>query len=88
MSEEVSIETNIQNRRVEEKSEYQTLKDQTLQKLSILGNKIETCLDLTVENAHKEEEINLLLQTVRLIYQELLLLKDDVETLKSYSSSS
>jgi len=82
MFQEEQINTSYQSSN-NQKNDYQQLKDATIQRLEILGDKIEKCVNL----AEKEpgEEVLLLLHTIQIIYKELLLLKDDVETLKSHS---
>ena len=71
-----------------QESRYQQLKSETIQKLSILGTKIDHCLDIPIATLESEENISLLLKSIQLIHQELLNLKKDVLLLKEYSSSS
>ena len=67
---------------------YKTLKENTIHKMNILGNRIEKILELN-ENALCNEEATLLLfKSVKSIYQELLLLKENVNLLKEVSKES
>ncbi len=84
MSEDLFEDTNL---KVYENQEliYQKLKENTIEKMNILGNRIEKILELN-ENALCNEEATLLLfQSVKSMYQELLLLKEDVNLLKEAS---
>lgn len=60
---------------------YESLKDKIIQKMDILGNRIEKILELN-ENILNNNESILLFQSVKTIYQELILLKEDVNILK------
>jgi hypothetical protein len=82
MFQEEEISTSYQSSN-NQKNDYQKLKDGTIQRLEILGDKIEKCVNLVEKETG--EEVLLLLHTIQIIYKELLLLKDDVETLKSHS---
>lgn len=64
---------------------YQKLKSETIEKLNILGNKINICVSNI--DVKKDEQILLLLQSIDLIYKELVSLKKDVKTLKECSSN-
>jgi hypothetical protein len=84
MSEDLFEDSNL---KVYENQEliYQKLKENTIEKMNILGNRIEKILELN-ENALCNEEATLLLfQSVKSIYQELILLKEDVNLLKEAS---
>ncbi len=65
---------------------YDSLKKETIQKLNILGNRIEKLTDLDEDTLKNSESIKLLLEIIRNLYTELLLLKDDIEKLKEMSS--
>lgn len=87
MSEDLFEDTNL---KVYENQEliYQKLKENTIEKMNILGNRIEKILELN-ENALCNEEATLLLfQSVKSIYQELILLKENVNLLKEASNES
>lgn len=86
MAEDLFEDTNL---KVFENQEliYKTLKENTIHKMNILGNRIEKILELN-ENALCNEEATLLLfKSVKSIYQELLLLKENVNLLKEVSTS-
>ncbi len=72
----------------QEELRYQQLKSETIQKLSILGTKIDNCLDIPIAKLESDEHISLLLKSIQLIHQELINLKRDVALLKEYSSST
>ena len=62
---------------------YDSLKEKTLQKLNILGNRIEKLMNVDEESLKNSESIKLLLEIIRSLYTELLLLKEDIEKLKT-----
>ncbi len=82
---------------------YEKLKENTINKMNILENRIEKILELN-ENilyndddslqpsasfeAKKVEATLLLFQSVKSIYQELLLLKEDINVLKEASKEN
>lgn len=54
-------------------------KSETIQKIDILGNKIEKLMNLNENDLKDETNIELLLNSVRLIYHELFLIKNELE---------
>ncbi len=52
---------------------------ETIQKIDILGNKIEKLMNLNENDLKDESNIELLLNSVRLIYHELFLIKNELE---------
>lgn len=82
MAEHVFENSSILLYQVENK--YQKLKRETVEKLSILGDKIDQCLDVSILKMDKEENILLLAKSIQLIHQELKNIKDDITLLKEY----
>ncbi len=87
MSEDLFEDTNL---KVYENQEliYQKLKENTIEKMNILGNRIEKILELNETALCNEKATLLLFQSVKSIYQELLLLKEDVNLLKEASKEN
>lgn len=67
---------------------YESLKEKTIQKMNTLGSRIEKILELNENTLCNEEATILLFQSVKKIYQELLLLKEDVNVLKETSKEN
>ena len=88
MSEHVFENSSITLYQDYDETRYQQLKSATIQKLSILGEKIDNCLDIPITKLENEEHISLLIKSIQLIHQELLHIKKDVALLKEYSSST
>ena len=63
---------------------YENLKEKTIQKMNTLGSRIEKILELNENTLCNEEATLLLFQSVKTIYQELILLKEDVNVLKNH----
>jgi hypothetical protein len=85
MAEDLFENTNL---KVYENNEmlYHSYKEKTIQKLNIIGNRIEKLMNLDEDTLKNSESIKLLLEIIRNLYTELLLLKDDIEKLKTMSS--
>ncbi len=85
MAEDLFENTNL---KVYENNEIlvHSYKEKTIQKLNIIGNRIEKLMNLDEESLKNSESIKLLLEIIRNLYTELLLLKEDVEKLKTMSS--
>ncbi len=65
---------------------YKTLKNETISKLDILGNRIEKLMNIDENTLKNQEAILLLLESVKNIYTELYILKKDIEDLKNYNT--
>lgn len=85
MAEDLFENTNL---KVYENNEmlYHSYKEKTIQKLNIIGNRIEKLMNLDEDTLKNSESIQLLLEIIPNLYTELLLLKEDVEKLKTMSS--
>ncbi len=65
---------------------YNSLKNETISKLDILGNRIEKLMNIDENTLKNQEAILLLLESVKNIYTELYILKKDIEDLKNYNT--
>ncbi len=65
---------------------YNSLKNETISKLDILGNRIEKLMNIDEDTLKNQEAILLLLESVKNIYTELYILKKDIEDLKNYNT--
>lgn len=67
-------------------STYNNCKENIITKINILGNRIEKILELDEHKLNNEESTLLLFESVKLIYHELLVLKEDINILKLYKN--
>lgn len=54
-------------------------KNEMVEKINILGNKIESLMELNENDLKSEENIELLLNSIKIIYKELFLIKNNLE---------
>ena len=82
MAEDLFENTNL---KVYENNEmlYHSYKEKTIQKLNIIGNRIEKLMNLDEESLKNSESIKLLLEIIRNLYTELLLLKEETKASSS-----
>ncbi len=62
-----------------ENEEKTNFKNEMVEKINILGNKIESLMELNENDLKSEENIELLLNSVKMIYKELFLIKNNLE---------
>lgn len=87
MSEDSNLKVYQNQEMIYEKIKENTIEN-TIQKMNILGNRIEKILEINENVLCNEEATLLLFQSVKSIYQELILLREDVNVLKEVSTQS